>query len=1627
MSSPFEEIVELKVKLQDAQLRKAAHDIETLKSKASGIPLTLDVKQESFRRAAAQLEAATKLRTATVRVEVDDRGLNSSLTSLRNKLGNTRFIAELDKSQFENKIRELELKRDALDVKFRDGFKAKLDADNALLSLGKLRQEADSVHEKLNRQHNISVDSSQVAGFNDHLKQSLVTMSSVRSVVTSLPAPLVAAGAGFAAVAVSASATAAAIGLTAVGIGSIAAASLSSTTRMKEAFGNASAEIQYKFTEMSSVILPNFERIAQGARDTFSNISPALQKMVADTGPLLETMFGGVATAIQAIMPSISNLVAESGPMVDSLSQAMVTLADSIAVVLDKMAATSGGAGQGIELLASGLGHVIEQFGTLIQLSNVVTGAIGAVKDTVGLLTSALPGGAEAMDTFTDSISMAANPLGALLDGMVKLNDVINRNAPKPITVEVKGKAVPDPNFRPEDLFKVPPGGFLPGMVTSIQNDVRQAQSILKQGLQAMQSMTIGGRFKLAMDTTDAQQAMSQVTSLRSAWVSAQNEMSSASRNFASVQQQNSRAVADAQRGIVSAEKAVQEAQARSAVAQQELGTARIEAARDIDQLRSKLRDLGDHEEEARIRLGKAQVAVQQLQLTSQQATRNFAMEEEAASIALARAQLNAQDAFNSIQTSVRNLSLEKEGASIRLARANAAQADLYNGIQQSVRNLGLEEEAAALRLARATLNAQDTFSGFANQVRDLGFAEEAASLRLSRAKIAIEEFLGYQAKLKDLGSSEEAARIRLERAQLAARQASLAPGQTFTDAEQKAREATEANLRQRESALQLKAAEAELARVVEERRVTEGLQQNEAREADIEHRELLLNLAQAEAELRDVQAQRGSISQEQNRIMVEASLRQRENALAVRLAEEELVKVMRERANEGYVRAQEAIDLDLRKREAVLNIKQAEEALAGFQEQERLIEAGRSREAIENDLRKREATLGVAQAEASLAKVLAEKDLQVRMAQIAAISLDLSKREALLELKNAEEGMYDVIASNQVTRDQVAEAERRGIENHPLVLAAKQQLTAAIENENTAKDNLSQANQRLSDVTAENTQRTYDAMLAMQEARNRTDISREAYEKLLHILGLTDAQVVAYNQHLKELPAKVDQFIKLHGLEDVLKGAARLGMEIDAQKLMAEHPDWTPEQALQHASARYVGRDIVGKVQAFESKMRETLGSIPFLGGKRDGGPISGPGDSRSDSVMIAAASGEFMQPADAVQHYGSGFMEAVRKKQFPKFADGGPVNMAYDWNVNAAKWPMFDMLRKSGIVDRARNNAASFFAPKFSGGLGSSSEHSYGALHQLAKKFDPGAIMTSDYRRGDPGNHGKGLAADFAGNMGAIARGFYGVKESLMQLIHSGSGGFFVAGGQTVSGNGYYGAQTVAEHHDHVHVAARKDAIDAILNPGAAGASGGSGVERWRGVVNQALGIVGQPVSLANTTLRRMNQESGGDPNIVNKWDSNWTAGHPSVGLMQVIRGTYAAYKHPGHDRGPYSYDVSVDPLSNIVASMRYTLSRYGSLPAGYDRPGGYRDGGMVFDEGGMLPLGPSIVNNKTGRPEPLLNADKSLNLSSDTITQLARVLAQALRNRPATLMLPDGRVLAETVGESLIGEATVPGVSF
>ncbi|MCK9876624.1 phage tail tape measure protein [Frankia sp. Ag45/Mut15] len=194
----------------------------------------------------------------------------------------------------------------------------------------------------------------------------------------------------------------------------------------------------------------------------------------------------------------------------------------------------------------------------------------------------------------------------------------------------------------------------------------------------------------------------------------------------------------------------------------------------------------------------------------------------------------------------------------------------------------------------------------------------------------------------------------------------------------------------------------------------------------------------------------------------------------------------------------------------------------------------------------------------------------------------------------------------------------------------------------------------------------------------------------------------------------------------------------------------------------------------------------------------------------------------------------------------------------------------------------------------------------------------------------------------------------------------------GQGEDWKGAAGRMAVRPMDAIVELLRGQDKTDQAAAAQAAASAGGAA--RWAPVMTAALAQAGESASWLSLGLQRMNQESGGDPNAVNRWDSNWTAGHPSVGLMQLINSTFAAYAGPYRNTGPFSYGVSTDPMANVYASIKYTDARYGSLSA-WGRPGGYDTGG-----GKAWPTG-TLGYNLSGETEYVWKGSQLAGMSTAT----------------------------------------------
>lgn len=99
-------------------------------------------------------------------------------------------------------------------------------------------------------------------------------------------------------------------------------------------------------------------------------------------------------------------------------------------------------------------------------------------------------------------------------------------------------------------------------------------------------------------------------------------------------------------------------------------------------------------------------------------------------------------------------------------------------------------------------------------------------------------------------------------------------------------------------------------------------------------------------------------------------------------------------------------------------------------------------------------------------------------------------------------------------------------------------------------------------------------------------------------------------------------------------------------------------------------------------------------------------------------------------------------------------------------------------------------------------------------------------------------------------------------------------------------------------------------------------SEVVRWANVVVAVMEDQKIPRKYLPGILAQIDQESDGDPNLVNDYDSNAAAGTPSKGLLQIIAPTYESNAKPGYRNLKYQ----TVPYTNIWASLHYVKDRYG-----------------------------------------------------------------------------------------------------
>lgn len=343
----------------------------------------------------------------------------------------------------------------------------------------------------------------------------------------------------------------------------------------------------------------------------------------------------------------------------------------------------------------------------------------------------------------------------------------------------------------------------------------------------------------------------------------------------------------------------------------------------------------------------------------------------------------------------------------------------------------------------------------------------------------------------------------------------------------------------------------------------------------------------------------------------------------------------------------------------------------------------------------------------------------------------------------------------------------------------------------------------------------------------------------------------------------------------------------------------------------------------------------------------------------------------ARKVLSYFVSFGKAVR---FPLDVGKGIVRNSVDALTNRIK-EMFDAMSfedgANGLSDTIAANGV------------------YQYLVNIAKdvmsKF--GGQITSGYRPGSvneigqPDDHSKRLAIDISG----VGYNTYDKMKHYVVNKYRGRGLSYVIANNTwaTKRSGYkFVHYPYGGHMDHIHISGEKP-TGKIYKASASGGSyagkgsipnpPGSGVNRWIPMIKETarrMGVHLTPAGL-NAVLARIRQESNGDPNAINLWDSNAAAGHPSQGILQYIQPTLNQWVPRG-----------VQPVLKSGYAQLMALFNDSNWYYDITRPGGWGPTGKrrKYEKGGLVTQHQIAEIGEGNKPEmviPLTDTSRSVRL--------------------------------------------------
>ncbi len=418
--------------------------------------------------------------------------------------------------------------------------------------------------------------------------------------------------------------------------------------------------------------------------------------------------------------------------------------------------------------------------------------------------------------------------------------------------------------------------------------------------------------------------------------------------------------------------------------------------------------------------------------------------------------------------------------------------------------------------------------------------------------------------------------------------------------------------------------------------------------------------------------------------------------------------------------------------------------------------------------------------------------------------------------------------------------------------------------------------------------------------------------------------------------------------------------------------------------------------------------GPGPAAAKRWQGGPITGPGGPQEDRVPILASPGEHVWTAAEVKAAGGheamyqmrsavlsgGGTQSEPASDGPgRYADGGVVSTSDPLDpIQAQLWDLVRTAIPGAVLTSGKRftDVGSGYdlhmqgkAIDLGGPMKEIARWIYNTYPQSAElihwpldgwqnldegqPFDFGAATNAAHM-----DHVHWAANDFLGNLSDEEKAsiFSRIGSALSGAVNSGKNALanrlllnpLRAAANAVpelSGFGDAGKLPRAFAKKLVESVATK-----VLGSGSSGGGGANynptaGVEQWRDMAIQAMrreGFNADDPAQVNAMMAQIQSESGGNPSIIQGVQDVNSGGNEAQGLLQVIPGTFAAYRDPSLP------DDRTDPMANMVAALRYYKSRYGmDLTTMWGKGHGY-------DQGGIFPNG-TFGWNTSGLPEAVL----------------------------------------------------------